>query len=117
MLLIFGCGTIDKGADPIVVNAERSTKIALVTFDAFLRYEYENKDLLAGIDPSIHKFAEQIRKSGKKWIESANNLTVVYKVNRTEENRFNLVTALAVLQAAMTESEKYIKIGVTRTTP
>lgn len=112
-LLLFGCRGLMPGSDPIVVNAERTTEIARATFDFFLRFEYENKELLFSVDPYIHKFAEQVRVSAPKWLESARTMTKAYKKNRSEENKFTLMTAVAVLQAGVAESQKYIKIGAT----
>lgn len=102
-----GCKLL-PGQDPVVVNAERTTAIALDTFDAFLKFEYEKKEELAKISPDIHKVAENIRKNGKNWLMTARELTKAYKQNRSAENKFNLMTALAVLQSAMSESQKYI---------
>lgn len=114
---LFGCASIMPGHDPIVVQAERTTKIALATFDMFLKYEFENKEMLEKLSPDIHKFAEQVRRKGPTWLQSARNLTLTYKNNRSEENKFQLETAVAVLQAAVSESQKYVKIGVTTSTP
>jgi hypothetical protein len=113
-MLVFGCASILPGNDPIVVNAERTTEIALVTFDTFLKFEYDNKEMLLKVDPGIHKFAEQLRVKAPQWLESARFMTKAYKKNRTSENKFSLTTALAVLQAGMVESQKYIKVGVTQ---
>lgn len=116
-LLLFGCATIDKDANALIVQAERTQKIALATFDAFLRFEFENRASLERVSPDIHKFAEQIRRDGKKWIESAHLLTQTYKANRTEENKFSLMTGLAVLEAALADSRKYIATAAVTPTP
>src|SRR5688572_9560710 len=96
--LFTGCSSILPGNDPVVVNAERTTAIALDTFDTFLKFEYENKESLEKISKDIHKVAETIRKNGKDWLVSARTLTVSYKKNRSPENKFQLMTAIAVLQ-------------------
>lgn len=110
-LLLFGCRGLMPGSDPIVVNAERTTVIALVTFDAFLKFEFENRELLLKVDPGIHKYAEQLRIKGPQWLESTRTLTKTYKANRSEQNKFTLTTALSLLQAAMAEAQKYVKVG------
>lgn len=105
---ISGCKSIGIGQDPIVVNAERTLSIALTTFDVFLKYEYDNRAALEQISPDIKKFADVIRRNGKNWIETANNLKIAYKHNRTEQAKVSLITALALVQSALNESQKYI---------
>lgn len=107
--ILSGCSGLRPGSDPIVVNAERVTGVALDVFDSFLRLEYENRVFLEKLDPGIHKAAEKVRYEAPKWIESAVNLTRSYKRNRTPENKFNLITAMAVLEAGMQESQRYIR--------
>lgn len=109
-----GCGSLQPGADPVVVNAERVTAIALDVMDSFLKFEHQNRATLERISPDIHKVAENIRRNGKKWLESARALTVAYKANRSDENKFQLMTAIAVLESAIAESHKYIAVGSTQ---
>jgi hypothetical protein len=45
------CASVDEGADPVVVHAERTANYALDTFDAFLKFEYENRALIN--DPAV----------------------------------------------------------------
>lgn len=110
MMLAFtpACTSILPNNDPVVVNAERVTAIALDTFDTFLKFEYENRERLEAISKDIHKVAENIRRNGKDWLLTARALTKAYKENRSPEAKFQLMTALAILQSAMSESHKYI---------
>jgi hypothetical protein len=115
-VLASGCAIL-KGQDPIVVNAERTTAIALDVFDTFLHYEYDNREALAKISPDIHKVAETIRRHGKEWLITARNLTKAYKENRSDQNKFQLVTAISVLQSAMSESTKYLAVKTVNSNP
>jgi hypothetical protein len=101
------CAALQPGADPIAVRAEQSRSIAFLTFDTFLKFEYDNRALLAGT-PEIHAAAEHIRVNGPKWIDDLTALIVVYKANRTPENKANLATGLAVLNTALVAAEKYL---------
>jgi len=103
-----GCAAVAPGADPLVVNAERGTAIALDTFDTFLLLEYQNRTALESLSPGIHEFAEQIRTDAPQWIATARALTRAYKLNRTPENKAALATAVAVLETALKEAQAYI---------
>lgn len=107
IMFVQGCALL-PGQDPIVVNAERATAIAMDTFDSFMKYEFDNRVALARVSPDIHKVAERIRVNGKQWLLTARTLTKTYKANRSDENKFQLMTAVAVLQSAMAESQRYI---------
>ncbi|MBA3652376.1 MAG: hypothetical protein H0W66_13075, partial [Chthoniobacterales bacterium] len=54
------------------------------------------------------RYAEVVRRNGTNWLQSARVLTQSYKLNRTPENKASLQTAIAALQTAMTESNKYL---------
>ena len=101
------------GGDPIVVNAEKTTQIALDSFDSFLKYEYENRAALESVNPQIHQYANYVRENAQKWLQSARSMTQAYKYNRNETNKANLQTAIAVLQAAVTQVGIYMKPGTT----
>jgi len=107
VVFITACVALQPGADAIVVRAEQSRSIAFLTFDTFLKFEYDNRTLLAGT-PEIHAAAEHIRVNGPKWIDDLTALIAVYKANRTPENKANLATGLAVLNTALVAAEKYL---------
>ncbi len=115
-LCFTGCKSIDKNADPVVVNAERTLSIAFSTFDTFLKLEKQNQATVKAKAPKVHTFAEWLREKdstgmsrGLSFIKAANEVKQAYKHNRTAENRANLVTALAVLQASVDQAPKPIK--------
>jgi len=101
-LLLAGCfATLDKNADPVVVNAERAMEIARVTLDAFVRFEYRQR---AKCPPEVQDAAERIRQHAPEWFNRAMRLKLAYKQNRDAQNRANLLTAIAVLQTAASEA-------------
>jgi hypothetical protein len=108
LFVLAACSTLSPGADPVVVNAERTTALAVDTFDTFLHLEYNNRAQLAAISPEIHKYAETIRRNGQTWLQTARTLTQAYKTNGTAQNKASLETAIAVLAAAISDSQKYI---------
>jgi hypothetical protein len=96
------------GQDPVVVRAEQTTVIAFEFVDAFLKWERSNEMTVGG---EVHSFAETVRRNAPLWFTHARTLTKAYKSNRTPENKANLLTALAVLEAAMGEAQKHITYG------
>lgn len=105
-----GCSSIAPGNDPVVVNAERTTRLALETFDLFVKWEYDNRAVLAKV-PEIRQAADQIRRDGPSWLSSARVLTRAYKDSRTAENKADLETALVVLRAALERARLYLEGG------
>ena len=106
-----GCSAVSPGNDPLVVNAERTTELAVDTFDLFLRWEHDNRAVLASV-PQIRKAADRIRMNAPTWLTSARSLTKAYKANRSPENRANLETALTVLRTALAEARTYLEHGL-----
>ena len=117
LILLSSCAGITSGNDPVVVNAERTTQVALDTFDSFVKYEYNNKATLQKLNPNIHKYANTVRKNGAQWLASARAFTQAYKYNRTADKKANLETAIAVLQAAITQIGQYMSEAGANTNP
>jgi hypothetical protein len=111
-IALYCSGCVTPGSDPVVVNAERTTQLALDVFDTFLLWEYTNRETLQVFDPKIKEAADFIGARGQAWLETARAMTKAYKENRSPENRANLNTALAVLRAGMGEAERYFVKGV-----
>jgi hypothetical protein len=95
LFVLAACSTLTPGADPVVVNAERTTALAADTFDTFLHVEYNNRAQLAAISPAIHTYAEVLRRNGQTWLQTARALTKTYEANRTAQNKASLQTAVA----------------------
>jgi len=108
VVILAACAPLQPGADPVVVNAERTANLAADTFDTFLKIEYDNRAALQTLSPAIHQYAETVRAKGPTWLASLRALTKAYKFNRSSENKASLQTAIAVVTAAMQESNKYI---------
>jgi hypothetical protein len=111
-MLLASCATILPGNDPVVVNAERSTQIALDTFNLVEKLEYDTYAALKATDADaaaqVRTFVNRLRRESPGWLASARTLTKAYKGNRTAENKANLDTAIAVLTSATSEANHYI---------
>lgn len=108
-MFIVSCASIQPGNDPVVVNAERTTQVAMTSFDSFLKYERSNEAALKSMNPGIHQYANTIRDNGQKWLRTARAMTQAYKYNRNAENKANLQTAIAVLQEAVNQINQYMR--------
>lgn len=112
---VVGCAALAPGADPVVVRAEQSIQIAFSTFDTFLKLEHDNSAKVKDKAPEVHQFAEWLREKdasgtsqGIAMIRSADNFKNAYKSNRTAENKANLITILATLESAVSETQKHL---------
>lgn len=100
-----GCATtVAPGADPIVVNAERSIKIAFDTVDAFIRWERANE---ASVPVSVHAAAETLRREFPDKFRLARSVLRAYKTtNRGPEQKALLDTYLAELAALASKAHR-----------
>jgi len=105
---VIGCAQVQPGSDPVVVNAERTTAVALATMDTFLQIEWNNKALLLKVNPAIHTYAEYIRVNGQHYLQTARTLTIAYKASSTTANATALNNAVALLNSINTQAQTYI---------
>lgn len=112
VLLLAACQAVQPGADPVVVNAERDTRLAADTFDLLVHTEYDQRANLQSVDPklagSVKAGADYIRKNAQRWLQSARVVTQAYKYNRTAQNKANVQTALATLSTAVSQAQSYL---------
>ncbi len=106
--VLIGCAGIQPGNDPVVVNAERSTSVAVDTFDSLFRVEAANHELLKANAPQVVAGVNLLRRNAPHWISSVRALTVAYKSNRSAQNKANLETALSVLEAGISQARTYL---------
>jgi hypothetical protein len=107
LLLLASCAAIAPGSDPVLVNAERTTAVAIDAVDTYLQWEFDNRETLSAI-PEIRETADYLRRNAPTWFETAREITKSYKVNRTEYNRANLNTAMNVLNRAIIQAQRYL---------
>lgn len=113
-----GCASVAPGHDPVVVRAEQSLSIAFDTIDTFLKLEHGNQELVKQKVPEVHAFAQKLRAKvtvggktqpfGISVIQSATDVKNAYKRNRSPENKANLISALASLEAIVRETQQHL---------
>jgi hypothetical protein len=113
-LLLSACVSLQPGADPVVVNAEKTAALAKDTFDTFLKLDRENEAVFRQI--GAHALAETLRHresptqppNGIRWIQTLRSVTKTYKQNRTAENRASVDTWLKTVSDALKQTTQYI---------
>ena len=60
-LLIYGCMQLDPGADPVVVNAERTLTVGKATFDMVLAIDHADRGFWKSNAPAFHNFCNTLR--------------------------------------------------------
>lgn len=105
-LSLSGCSTFT--GDKVVVTSEISERTGNDTLDAFVNLDRANQAWMVANAPTVHAYANVIRRNGVRWLQSARAATRAYKMNRTPEGKVNMDTALAVLNAAISQSTQYI---------
>jgi hypothetical protein len=108
LALLVSCAAIQPGNDPVVVNAERVTASAVEVFDGLFRTEFANHAVIRARAPQVASGVNQLRQVAPQAIATARAATQAYKNNRTSENKANVATALAVLQALLDQARVYL---------
>jgi hypothetical protein len=123
-IFIVACATLNPGADPIVVNAERVETIAASAFDTVVILDNSNRGFWATNAPAFHYFAEWLRtpvtiestnvlRRGLAMVKLVDDAKVIYKSNSAQSNI--LVQAVADLQIAISQAQAWQTIVQTPT--
>jgi hypothetical protein len=116
LICLYGtsCATVSPGNDAVLVDAQKTNKIAYSAITTFLNLEYQNKVLVKANAPEVHQFAERLRQRNDKGVsfvrqslQSLWDATETYRLNRTDQNKADLNTALAVVKQLMQDAQNY----------
>lgn len=107
LILLVSCNTVAPGSDPVVVDAEKTTSIAVESLNTFFKLEASNHTLVKEKLPKVADWTNSARVHAPDWIATARNTTKAYKANRTSANKASLQTALAVLTEAIKQVQTY----------
>ena len=112
-----GCASLQPGADPVVVRCQQAERVAFSTFDTFVHLVADNEVRVKSIAPAAFDFAEWLRAKqldgtprGLSMISSLGRVRRAYEANRSADNKASVLSALAALQAAVTESQKHLAV-------
>ena len=89
---------IAEGSDPLVVNAERASKISLSVFEAAVNFDHDNLLLMKEKLPSVHEQVQTLRREFPPAYQAVRDATKAYKSSRTKAAADDLNVKLAALQ-------------------
>lgn len=102
---VFQGAEIDPAADPVIVHAQRTRGYALATFNAFLKFEYENRAAIN--NPQVKTAADTIRTNYKRWDDDLSRAIRAYQSVKSQENANKLDVALLVIQSGLEMASHY----------
>jgi hypothetical protein len=105
LCLFTACATVRHGNQSAEVRAEQALSVSLAALDSFVAFEHRRR---ADVPPLVCDVARRIRSEAPKALDSANNLRLAYKSNRTAANEANLFTALAVVDSMLAEIRVWV---------
>ena len=74
-----GCATVDPGADPVLVNAERDLGLAVGTLDNLFKTDYQNWQVIDPVIPGWKSAVNGLRVIAPPVIDAANASIKVYR--------------------------------------
>jgi len=74
-----GCATVDPGADPVLVNAERDLGLAVGTLDNLFKTDYQNWQVIDPVIPGWKSAVNGLRITAPPVIDAANASIKAYR--------------------------------------
>lgn len=91
-VILPACKTYDQGADPFVVEAERTVNIGFHVVDAFVTWERVNR---SAVPPKVYEAAEKLRTEFPRFHDAAVSAISAYKASRSEPDKAAVTESLA----------------------
>lgn len=98
LLMLSGCAAVQPGADALLVRTEQSEAIGLVTVDAALRFESENREALP---VAVRKAAAGVRSHAARAFVSLDDVRLAYKAGTASESK--VLVAMAVVEELVSQ--------------
>ena len=105
ILSLAGCATVQTNSQLPLVRTEQTLTVALAAVDSFLSFEYRRR---ADVPKEVQDIASRVRSKAVGAFESANRLRIAYKVNRNSKNEADLMTAIAAVDAIVSEVRVWV---------
>lgn len=93
-------------------SADLSINTSKDIIGGFLRWEKSNRPLVQKQWPDVTTYAIKLSNDAPKWLQSAVSLRDAYQANPTAANKSAFDAAMAVLEQAVAEAQKYMAQGV-----
>lgn len=91
----------------LLYSADQTIVSSYSVFDAFVKFEYANRDALDD-KPEVKRAADYIRANSKNWVTSAIALRDAYALQPDASHASALKSALAVLETELGEASRYL---------
>lgn len=104
-LLAIGCLMPKLGNQVVEVRAEQVLSVSAAALDSFVAFEHRRR---ADVPPLVRDVAARVRREALKSLNSANALRLAYKGNRSAANEAGLLTALAMVEALVSEIRVWV---------
>jgi hypothetical protein len=109
VVIVAGCssGCANLHGDPVLIRGEQTLAIGKSVTDAFVQYE-DVHNSKGELGQAVRTAADAVRRDAPGWINTVQALVDTYRANRTPDNKAGLLTALAVLQTGIDETNKHL---------
>lgn len=123
---LIGCASIQKGQDPLIVEAERVLTIGKGTLELVTAVDEANRAFWATNAPAYHQFVESLRQKvvfnetnimrrGPAILVSLDNIKLQYKASKASSNA--LITAIATGDSVLREAQMWLATVNTNSIP
>ena len=116
--ILLGCAQLQPGADPLVVNTERTETIAKTTFDLVMQVDNTDRGFWRTNAPAFHSFVEWLREPQTvqtntlprclAMILSVDDVKLDYRAARASSN--DLATAVLTLHGALNQAGAWLTV-------
>jgi len=117
--ILFGCASIQPGANPLIVRAEQAETSAKASFDLVLHLDNSNRDLFQTKVPAFHEFCQWLRQP--QTVEQTNvlprasamlvqldDVKLAYKSSLADSNA--LMTAIIVVETTAEQASAWLTV-------
>jgi hypothetical protein len=108
LLALAACASPTLTGDPVVINAEKTLRIAKDTLDLFVKLEYDNREMVIAKFPEIHAFAEKVRREAPTILKTANDAKNAYKYHHAGATAGQVWAAVGIVSELAAQAQKYI---------
>lgn len=105
LLFLSACVTPRPGSQTAEIRAEQVLAVSAAALDSFVAFEFRRR---ADVPPLVRDVARRIRLEAPRALDSANNLRLAYKGNRSAQNEAGLLTALAMVETLVSEIRVWV---------
>src|SRR4029077_6823441 len=108
LFALAACANPTLTGDPVVINAEKTLRIAKDTLDLFVKLEYDNRAMVIAKFPEVHAFAEKVRREAPAILRTANDAKNAYKYHHAGATAGQVWAAVGIVSELAAQAQRYI---------